>query len=87
VIDEYTLPGGGAVSALSVPDLGRLLYHAARLHVCVTAEDGSSVVDCDAQVIAYDGGNSVLIAVTDTGRELRLPVSVVPFPQMTGGAA
>jgi hypothetical protein len=67
------------VTALTMPDVGRLLFSAARPRVTVTAEDGSAVADFDARVTAgYNlDGQPTLVAVDGAGREMRIPVHVM----------
>lgn len=76
------------MTALTVPDVGRLLFCAARVNIAVTAEDGSPVVDTSATIIAFDNpdGRLVLVAVTEAGREVRLPVDVEGIRAVAGAA-
>lgn len=63
------------VHTTALPDAYRLLTSSARITIDVTAEDGSTVYQGGATVVALDNQPSglTLIAVTDCGQEIRIP--------------
>jgi hypothetical protein len=63
-------------------DLRALVDAGARLTVWVSAGDGAEVCDLTARAVAAVAidGHMVLVARTDSGHEVRLPVDVTPDP-------